>query len=313
MTTLTIGVDVGGTKIAAGVVDDHGAIIDKTRQDTPAEDSEATVQAIIDVAAKLRDKHDGVAAVGVSAAGFISADRATVLFAPNVAWRDLPLRDQLESELDLPVVIENDVNAAAWGEFTYGSAKDAADLLMVAVGTGVGGGIVADGELVRGFFGIAAEVGHLRVVPQGHLCGCGQRGCLEQYASGSALVRFARERAGESGRLLAEVESDLDRIDGPLVTRLAQGGDALCVELLTDLGRWLGEGIASLAAVLDPGLVVVGGGVSEAGPLVMPSVRKAFETSLPATANRPHAQIRTASLGNEAGIIGAATLARAEL
>jgi glucokinase len=310
--TVTIGVDVGGTKIAAGVVDGEGTSVVKARVDTPAQDAEATVAAIVDVAGRLRDAHQEVVAVGVSAAGFISADRATVLFAPNLAWRDVRLRDKLESELELPVVIENDANAAAWGEFTHGSAKDAHDLLMVAVGTGVGGGLVVDGELVRGRFGIAGEVGHLRVVPQGHPCGCGQHGCLEQYASGRALVRSARERVSESDRLLAAAGGDRDKIDGQLVTRLAQDGDDLCIDLLADLGRWLGEGIASLAAVLDPGLVVIGGGVAEAGDLVMRPVRKAFDATLPATDNRPHAEIRVAALGNEAAIIGAAALARTE-
>ncbi len=310
--SVTIGVDVGGTKIAAGVVDADGAIVEKARVETPAQDSEATVQAVIDVANELRARHDGVVGIGISAAGFISVDRATVLFAPNMAWRDMPLRDRLEKALGLPVVVENDANAAAWGEFTHGSAKDSDDLLMVAVGTGVGGGIVAGGELVRGTFGIAAEVGHLRVVPQGHPCGCGQRGCFEQYASGSALVRFARERVTDVDRLLSEVDGDRGRIDGPLVTRLAQEGDAFSIELLADLGRWLGEGVASLAAVLDPGLVVIGGGVAEAGDLVMGPAKRAFEATLPATANRPHAEMRVAALGNEAAIIGAAALARSE-
>lgn len=310
--SVTIGVDVGGTKIAAGVVDADGGIIDKERVETPAQDADATVQAIVDVTTRLRARQDGVIGVGISAAGFISADRATVLFAPNMAWRDLPLRDRLEEALRLPVVVENDGNAAAWGEFTHGSAKDADDLLMVAIGTGVGGGIVAAGGLVRGTYGIAAEVGHLRVVPQGHPCGCGQRGCLEQYASGSALVRFARERVAAGDLLLSEVDGDPARIDGLLVTRLARAGDALSIELLADLGRWLGEGLASLAAVLDPGLIVIGGGVAEAGDLVMGPVKGAFEATLPATDNRPHAEIRIAALGNEAAIIGAAALARSD-
>jgi glucokinase len=309
---VTIGVDVGGTKIAGGVVDGDGKIVAEGRVHTPAEDSEAAVRAVVDIVTRLRSRHSDAAAVGVSAAGFISADRGTVLFAPNMAWRDLQLRRLLESQLDLPVVVENDANAAAWGEFTHGSAKDSHDLLLVAVGTGVGGGLVVDGELVRGRFGIAAEVGHLRVVPQGHPCGCGQLGCLEQYASGSALVRWARERVQPGDRLLAEADGDLDAVDGPLITRLAQEGDDLCIGLLGELGRWLGEGIASLAAVLDPGLVVVGGGVGEAGDLVMKPVQDAFAATLPATDNRPHAQIRIASLGNEAAIIGAAALARTE-
>ncbi len=309
---LTVGVDVGGTKIAVGVVDEDGTIIDKARAETPADDPEASVQAIVGVAKQVLDRHQGVASLGISAAGFISADRATVLFAPNIAWRDLPLRDRVESELDLPIVVENDANAAAWGEFTHGSAADAKDLLMVAVGTGIGGGLVLEGELVRGGFGIAGEIGHLRVVPNGHPCGCGQFGCLEQYGSGSALERFGREQVADGDRLLAEAGGDREAIDGPLITRLAREQDELCIHLLGEIGRWLGEGIASLAAVIDPEVVVIGGGVAEAGDLVMEPARKAFDERLPATHNRPHAEIKIASLGNSAAIIGAAALARRE-
>ncbi len=306
---LTIGVDVGGTKIAAGVVDESGTIIDEARRETPAQKPSEIIEAIADVVREVTDRHE-IVGVGVGAAGFIGSDRATVLFAPNLAWRDVPLREQLESQLDLPVVVENDVNAAAWGEFRFGSAADSHDLLMVAVGTGVGGGIVVDGELVRGAFGIAAEIGHLRVVPAGLLCGCGQRGCWEQYASGRALVRMAREQVTEGDALLVAAGGEPAEIDGESITRLAQQGDELSRSLLAELGRWLGEGIASLAAVLDPGLVVVGGGVAEAEDLLMVPLRTAFDSSLPATDNRPHLKLRTADLGNEAAIIGAAELAR---
>jgi len=306
---LTIGVDVGGTKIAAGVVDESGQIIDEARTKTPAQDPSEIVDAIVELVHEVTARHE-ISAVGVGAAGFVSSDRAVVLFAPNLAWRDVPLRDQLESGLDLPVVIENDVNAAAWGEFRFGAAVDAHDLLMVAVGTGVGGGLVVEGELVRGRFGIAAEIGHLRVVRGGLPCGCGQHGCWEQYASGRALVRMARERAVEGDAVLTAAGGDRADINGQSITQLAQRGDELSVALIAELGQWLGEGIASLAAVLDPGLVVIGGGVAEAGDLLMTPLRNAFTECLPATDNRPHLEIRTATLGNEAAIIGAAELAR---
>lgn len=309
--TSTIGVDVGGTKIAAAVVDQRGRIIEKVRKQTPARQPTVLIDAIIAAATDLRTRHD-VSAVGVGAAGFVSADRGTVLFAPNLAWRDEPLRDRLEKELELPVAVENDANAAAWGEFCFGSAEDAEDLLLVAVGTGVGGGVVARGRLVRGTFGLAAEIGHLRVVPQGRACGCGQHGCWEQYASGRALVRVAREQVPDGAALLEAVGGERHRIDGPMITSLARDGDAFCIDRLAEVGRWLGEGIASLAAVLDPGVVVVGGGVAEAGDLVMNPLREAFDDTLPATDNRPHLEIRVASLGNEAALIGAADLARRE-
>ena len=210
-------------------------------------------------------------------------------------------------------MVENDVNAAAWGEFQFGAGEDVNDLLMVAVGTGVGGGIIVDGELIRGAFGVAAEIGHIRVVPQGLLCGCGRHGCWEQYASGRALVREARSRVWEGDALLEAAGGDPDHITGPMVTEAAQAGDPLSIALLSDLGTWLGAGTASLAAVLDPAVVVIGGGVADAGDLLLDPIRKAIDDNLPAAENRPHLEVRLATLGNEAGMIGAAHLARGRL
>lgn len=307
---IALGIDVGGTKIAAGAVDDDGVIVEEARVRTPARDATATREAIIGVARDLAGRHD-VVAVGIGAAGLVDKARSTVLFAPNVAWRDEPLRAAVEAAVGQPVVVENDVNAAAWGEFRFGAGADVDDLLMVALGTGIGGGIILDGALVRGSFGVAAEVGHLRVVPRGHLCGCGQHGCWEQYASGRALVREARSRVVDGDLLLELAGGDAAKIDGPMVTRAALEGDMLATALVAEIGQWLGEGIASLAAVLDPRVVVVGGGVSEAGELLLKPAREAFADTLPAGANRPHLELRRATLGNRAGMIGVADLARA--
>lgn len=310
---LTVGVDVGGTKIAAGVVDEEGRILATVRRESPATDSEAIESTIADLVRDLRQDH-AVEAVGVGAAGFVDVRRATVLFAPNIAWRDEPLKSELERLTALPVVVENDANAAGWGEFMFGAGKDVDDLLLVTVGTGVGGGIVLDGKLHRGAFGVAAEIGHFRVVPQGRPCGCGNLGCWEQYASGTALVRDAQERVrnggSEAAELLRRAGGDLDGVTGPIVTEAAREGDALAIDLIADLGRWLGEGIASLTAVLDPALVVIGGGVSEAGDLLLGPIRKHFRANLTAREHRPELSIRPAELGNKAGLIGAADLAR---
>ena len=225
--SLACGIDVGGTKIAGGVVDDSGRIVEELRVESPATDAEAIEDAIAGLVARLRERHD-ITSVGVGAAGYIDKSRAVVLFAPNLAWRDLDLKEELEARISLPVVVENDANAAAWGEFAFGAGHDVDDLLLITVGTGVGGGVVLDGELYRGAFGVGAEIGHLRVVPDGHLCGCGNRGCLEQYASGSALVREARA-AARGGSLLARDLLDLaggdpDAITGPMVTECRLGG-----------------------------------------------------------------------------------------
>jgi glucokinase len=310
---LTIGVDVGGTKIAAGVVDESGEILEEARRSSPAKDTDAIEDAIADAVAALAERHD-VEAVGVGAAGFVDAARSTVLIAPNLAWRDEPLRTELENRTKLPVVIENDANAAAWGEFQFGAGHDVDDLVLVTVGTGVGGGVVLNGALYRGAFGVAAEIGHLRMVPDGRPCGCGQRGCWEQYASGSALMKTVREDARRgstrAAMLLEFAGGDIEDITGQMVTQAAREGDAYAREKINEIGAWLGEGIAALAAVLDPAIVAVGGGVAEAGDLLLLPAVEAFRASLTGHGHRPMLEIRAARLGNMAGLIGAADLAR---
>ena len=310
---LSCGIDVGGTKIAGGVVDTHGRILEELKVQSPAEDVEAIEEAIASLVIALASRHE-IACVGIGAAGYVDSGRSHVLFAPNLAWRDLDLKAEMEARVQLPVVVENDANAAAWGEFAFGAGKDVDDFLLVTVGTGVGGGIVLDGHLHRGAFGVAAEIGHMRVVPGGVQCGCGNRGCLESYASGTALVREARA-AALAGSLLARdlldrVGGDVSAITGPLITEAARAGDVFAVDLLSDLGTWLGEGIASLAAVLDPAMVAIGGGVSEAEDLLLDPTRAAFAKQLTGRGHRPVAEIRRAELGNKAGLIGAADLAR---
>lgn len=310
---LACGIDVGGTKIAGGVVDADGRIVDEARVESPAGDVEAIKDAIASLVTDLASRHD-IACVGIGAAGYIDSGRAKVMFAPNLAWRDLDLRAVLEARVQLPVVVENDSNSAAWGEFAFGVGKDVDDLLLVTVGTGVGGGIVLGGKLHRGAFGVAAEIGHLRMVPGGILCGCGNLGCLEAYGSGSALVRGARA-AVEAGSprardLLDRAGGEVAAITGPLITEAARAGDTFAVSQLAALGTWLGEGIASLAAVLDPAMIAIGGGVSEAGDLLIDPIRTAFGQQLTGRGHRPVAEIRRAKLGNKAGLIGAADLAR---
>jgi len=308
----TVGVDVGGTKIAAGLVDERGHVLAQERTESPAKDPAEIVRTIGDLVRKL-GATETVEAVGVSAAGFVDKARAMVVFAPNLAWRDEPLKRFLEEEVDLPVIVENDANAAAWGEFTFGAGEDVEDLLMLTIGTGVGGGIVIDGELVRGGFGMGAEVGHITMVPGGVLCGCGNLGCLESYGSGTALVRVSRELAEATPDLakglLERAGGDPDEITGPLVTQAAQEGDAFAIARLAELGDWLGQGVATLTAVLDPNVVVIGGGVSQAGDLLLDPIRESFESHVTGRGHRPMLEVRRALLEN-AGMIGVADLAR---
>lgn len=311
---LTIGIDIGGTKIAAGVVDEKGKVLATDREQTPsrsAEDVEATVVNLV----KSLSKGRKVEAVGVGAAGFVDEKRSRVLVAPNLGWLDEPLRVAIESKVGIPVVIENDANAAAWGEFKFGGgAGGFDDICVVTVGTGIGGGLIFDGHLYRGAHGVAAEIGHMAVEPGGRLCGCGNRGCWEQYASGNALVREARllaaERRAEAEVMLNLGDGTPEGVQGPHVTDAARAGDPVALAAFDSLAHWLGMGMADVTALLDPGCFVLGGGVSEAGDLLLGPTRKAFIANLSAKDSRPIPEVRLASLGNGAGLIGAADLAR---
>jgi glucokinase len=220
--SLAIGVDVGGTKVAAGVVDAEGKVVEKVKRLTPAYSPPATEQVIVEVVTELLGRHE-VVAVGIGAAGFVDETRSTVLFAPNLAWRDEPVKRQVESRLGTAVVVENDANAAAWAESRFGAARGQRDMVLIAVGTGIGAGVMLDGRLYRGRWGAAGEPGHYRVVPDGRLCGCGNRGCWEQYVSGNALVaearEFARRSPGAAVRLLQLAGGSAEGIDGPAVTQ----------------------------------------------------------------------------------------------
>ena len=310
---LAIGVDIGGTKVAAGVVDDAGGVVALIRRRTPGDDVTETEDVIADVVAELSGRYD-VVAVGIGAAGWIGADRATVLFSPHLAWRNEPLRDALSGRIDLPVTVENDANAAAWAEYRFGAARDQRVVVCVTLGTGIGGGLVVSGALYRGAYGVACEWGHTCVVPDGRRCACGNRGCWEMYASGSALARDAKELAEVSPvgahRLLELAAGNPAALTGADVALAAREGDPAAVEIFTGMGRWLGRGIANLAAILDPSVVVVGGGVSDAGDLLLAPAREAFGSALTGRGFRPAASIRLAALGPAAGLVGAADLAR---
>jgi glucokinase len=310
---LAIGVDIGGTKVAAGVVDDDGTVIDIERRATPSRDVADTEHVIAEVVAELAARHE-VVAVGIGAAGWIANDRATVLFSPHLAWRDEPLREALADRIGTPVLVENDANAAAWAEYRFGAARDSAVTACVTLGTGIGGGLVVNGHLYRGAFGVGAEFGHMTVVQDGRRCACGNRGCWEMYASGRALARDARELADVSPmaahRLLELAGGQLTGLTGPVVTAAAREGDPAAVEIYTAMGQWVGRGLANLAAVLDPDVFVIGGGVSEAGDLLIGPARATFRGSLTGRGFRPVADVLPAALGPEAGLVGAADLAR---
>jgi glucokinase len=306
-----IGIDIGGTKIAGALVSDEGDILVEERRPTPAGDASAIVDTVVDMIDRLAEGRD-VAAAGVAAAGFIDAAQSTVYYAPNISWRNEPLRERLQQRINLDITIDNDANAAGWAEFRFGAGRLYSDMTMLTIGTGVGGAIVAQDRLFRGGFGAGAEIGHMRVVPDGLPCGCGARGCIEQYGSGRALLRMANAIAdvGGIGLALAQAREQTGILTGDQVGDLISAEDAGALQALRELGGWLGAACASLAAVLDPQVFVFGGGVAVAGDLLLDPIREAFVSHLPARGYHPEPQFATAELVNNAGVVGAADLAR---
>lgn len=310
---LAIGIDIGGTKVAAGVVDPSGQVVEEARRSTPGNDARAVERVIVELVQELGRNHR-IASVGIGAAGWMDLDGGTVLFSPHLAWRNEPLRENLQSLLRRPVLVTNDADAAAWAEWRFGAGQGESRLVCITLGTGIGGAMVMDGRVERGRFGVAGEFGHQIVVPGGHRCECGNRGCWEQYASGNALGREARELALRNSpvayELLKAAGGSAEDITGITVTERAKAGDAASKELLEEVGHWLGLGLANLAAALDPGTFVIGGGLCDAGELLVGPARASFARNLTGRGFRPTADIKLAALGPRAGMIGAADLSR---
>lgn len=312
----TIGVDVGGTKIAAAVVTEDGRYDVPTVLPTPAGDADAIEVAIERAVEEVAAGRD-IAAVGIGAAGWIDSTRSIVRYAPHLVWRDVALGDRLSERLGVGVLIENDANAAVWAEHRFGAARGHDVALCITIGTGLGGGILVDGALFRGAHGFAGEWGHLRVVPDGRRCACGNRGCWEQYASGTALARDARELAetspGFADGIIELAGREAEALTGVDVSSAAAHGDLAAIELVTEAGRWLGQGIADISAILDPSVVVIAGGVAAVGEPILAPARSRFAQVFSGRRHRPHPQIVAAAMGADAGIVGAADLARLEL
>lgn len=310
---LAIGIDIGGTKVAAGVVDSAGRILEERRHETPGRDPRAVEAVIVELVNELSSRHD-VRSVGIGAAGWMDLAGGTVMFSPHLAWRNEPLRDNLQGLLNRPVMVANDADAAGWAEWRFGAGRGHDRLICLTLGTGIGGALVMDGQVERGSYGMAGEFGHQIIMPGGQRCECGNRGCWEQYASGNALGREARELAGANSPMAAEIISavggDVGSISGSVVTELALAGEATSKELVQEVGDWLGLGIANLAAALDPALFVIGGGLSAAGELLLEPARRAYAKNLTGRGFRQEALIVAAQLGPNAGLIGAADLSR---
>ncbi len=313
--TLAIGVDIGGTKVAVGVVDESGHILTQRRRPIAANDADATLSAIVDLITELPQRapsgchRDRRALACWTPAARGSRSRQTSI---GSTYR---CGEVIERGTKLPTVLEDDANAAAWAEYRFGAGQNEPHLVMVTVGTGIGGGVIDEGSIRHGASGSAAEFGHMQIVPDGIECACGGRGCLEQYASGRALVSQARDlcidHPSRGSLVLSLGDGTPTGIHGKHVTEAARRGDPLALESFEKIAGWLGRGLAILTAVLDPGCFVLGGGVSEAGDILLDPAGAAFRRFLPVGEHRLPAQLKLAELGNDAGLIGAADLAHA--
>ncbi|MGW0044444.1 ROK family protein [Rhodococcus sp. NPDC003348] len=311
----TIGVDVGGTSIRAAVVDAAGEVLDTAQAPTPR--SASALEDALDRTLRELISRNEIRAIGLAVAGFVSEDRTIVRFAPHLPWVDVPVARDLGRRLGLPVVLEHDANAAAWAERRFGAATGGGNVVTVAVGTGIGAALLVDGHLYRGSHGVAPELGHLQVVPGGRPCACGKRGCWERYCSGTALVETAIEllAADPSGStvLAAEVARDPGSLTGRRIAGAARDGDRVAVRTMAEFARWLGVGLAMVADVFDPELIVIAGGVASSAGLFLDEAREHYARALTGAGHRPLARIRTTQLGEAAAMVGAADLARAAL
>ena len=312
MAPVCVGFDIGGTNLRGAVVDAHGTVIDFEQVPTPSSTS-ALERGIKHIVEKLGKRHQ-IAAVGVAVAAFLDPDCTTVRFAPHLPWRDAAVQQRLQNLLQLPVRLEHDANAAAWGEYRFRAARDAKIWTLFAIGTGIGGALMIDGKIYRGAFGTAPEFGHLTVIPDGRTCPCGKRGCLERYCSGTALVSTARELIAsgrfEESRLSIDYRARPEALTGHVVMQAARRGDVAALAAVDDFAHWLGEGLAIVGDVLDPELIVIGGGVAGESVLYLEAARRQYGKRIVGAGHRPLARLRTAELGSDAGMIGVADLAR---
>lgn len=303
---VAIGVDVGGTKLVAAVVAADGTVLQRRRQRTPAADGDRLVDTLTDLVGEL---DDGLP-VGVGIAAIVDP-AGTVRYGPNIGVRDYPLAQRLRARLGRPVAVKNDATAAAYGEYCAGAAADVDDVVMITLGTGVGGGVIVGGRLVDGRSGFAGELGHVIVSEGGRQCPCGNHGCLEAYASGTAIGLTARERLVD--RTVESPLREIVQLDGKAVTSAARDGDGFARQVLRDAGRWLGVGLASLANVLDPAVIVVGGGAAiQAGEFMIPPAREAMAARLLGEQFRSPPEVVPATLSDDAGMVGAGLFAARE-
>lgn len=311
---VAIGVDVGGNSTKGGLVGPGGAIIERTERST---DPAAGTAAIVAVAAALADRAAAlgteVLGVGVGAAGFVDAERGAVTFSPNIVYDEPDIAAALGRTLGLPIFVDNDANAAAWGERAFGAARGSDHVAMLTLGTGLGAGFIVGGRLLRGATGMAAEFGHTIVEPGGPPCPCGLNGCIEQLVSGKAIARRAREAARQYPEsLFLEAAGGIDAISAHHVGDAAERGDPQALAVLEQAGRALGIGLSNVVNIFDPDVIVLGGGVIRAGEPLLAPARDQMKAMGLAQRRRPQ-RLEVGKLGGDAGLVGAAALALSEV
>jgi glucokinase len=315
---VAIGVDVGGTKVLAVGVDlaSPGRVVASSRVATPGGGTEDLAAAVVAGAVSVADRVVAsgatVVAAGVGLPGLVDVD-GCLRAAPNLSRGvGATLRAPLGDALRVPVVVDNDANCATWAEVVAGAGRGAREVVLVTLGTGIGGGLVSGGRLLHGGHGFAGEPGHMVVDPSGAPCPCGRRGCWERYASGSGLERLAREAAGRGEAPSLVSPEDPRGPSGERLAELARAGDGAATAVFATFAGWLGLGLANLVNLLDPELVLVGGGLVDAAELYLGRAREVALSSVMGAGSRPPTRIEAATLGPEAGAIGAALLAAGE-
>jgi glucokinase len=308
---LALGVDIGGTKIAVGVVTACGEVLRYEQQPMPRIVDESSTTAITDeLVDSLLQDYPQIDRMGIGCAGLVDWPSGVVRYAANSSYRGYMIRDHLAHRTGIRTVIDNDGNVAAWAENRAGAAKGHSVSITLTIGTGIGGGACMDGRIVRGSSGLAMEIGHIIVDPKGPRCGCGHNGCLEAMVSGTALGRRAREAAAAvGGERLAELAGGFERVTGETVFSAAGQGDKAALALYDEMGYWLGVGVACLATLFDPTIVVFGGGMMTAGELLLGPTRESLAEHVYACSSRQLPSLHLARFGAQAVVVGAALLA----
>ena len=306
-----VGLDIGGTKVLGAVVDDAGTVLDEHRVPSPTGSWAGLLAAIETTVSELRARRPDVVTVGIGAAGMVDLD-GSIHYAPNVpAFRSTAVRADVERRIGLPTVVDNDANVAAYAEMRFGAARGMSDAMVITLGTGIGGGVVVGGKVLRGAHGFAAEVGHFQIDPNGPMCACGERGHWEAMASGSALGAMAREASGrgELDAVLAAAGGDVAAVGGPHVSAAGRAGDPQALELIDRYSFNVAIGLVGLANIFDPGVIAIAGGLVNDGDLFLAPIRRHFLGHVEGAPYRPTPEIVAATLGERAGVIGAAILA----